>query len=183
MKRVSRVGLILSLFTSTLIAIWALWIAGRSPQVVYVESNRILQGFSLAISANKAYATEMEKLENNLKTIEDSLNTVVTELKSGYEMVNNDKRKVLATRLTKWNEDYKRYSNYIREQAETRRAEIMKPVIESANGYIEIWCSENGYDLVLGTSGEGNIVYADHALNVTTPVLKALNEHYAEKQE
>ena len=40
---------------------------------------------------------------------------------------------------------------------------------------------ENGYDVIFGASGEGNIMYATDELNITSEVLAYCNKKYSGK--
>jgi outer membrane protein len=153
-------------------------ILNSPPKIAYVESGKILENFSEAIKAQKKYETEIGKMESELKVIQDSLNAALESIKTGYDKATKEKRKVLTQNLDKWNKDYAKYSKFVQESSVSKRNEIMQPVVEKINGFLEIWGHEHKYAIIFGTTAGGNIVHADKKYDVTMPVLEAINEHY-----
>lgn len=149
-----------------------------TPKIAYVESSKVIDSFTEAIKARQKLEADVEQWEKELKMIEDSLNTATTELKNGYEKGSNEKKKELAENLDKWNRDYARYSRSVEQKKVAREQELMQPVIDKINKFMEIWGAQHGYRFVFGTMAGGNIVMADRKYDVTTKVIQDLNEHY-----
>jgi outer membrane protein len=51
-------------------------------------------------------------------------------------------------------------------------------VLNQVNSFIEEYSKNKGYDLVIGTTTSGNLLYAREYMDITDEVLKALNENY-----
>ena len=46
------------------------------------------------------------------------------------------------------------------------------------DAFIKIYAKENGFDLIVGTTSSGNVLYGADGIDVTEELLKALNEQY-----
>ncbi|HEX2957708.1 MAG TPA: OmpH family outer membrane protein [Chitinispirillaceae bacterium] len=66
----------------------------------------------------------------------------------------------------------------LRQKKVAREQELMQPVIDKINKFMELWGAKHGYRFVFGTMAGGNIVMADRKYDVTTKVIQDLNEHY-----
>ena len=54
-------------------------------------------------------------------------------------------------------------------------------VNERLNQYIEQYAEENGYDFILGSNGQGNVMYAKKENNVTDDLIKYINNEFNAK--
>jgi outer membrane protein len=147
-------------------------------KIAYVESSKVIDSFSEAIKARKKLEADIEQWDKELKKIEDSLNASSTAFKEGFEKAAHAKKKELAANLEKWNGDYARYGRSIEQKKLTREQELMQPVIEKINKFMEVWGNEHGYQFIFGTMAGGNIVMADRKFDVTNKVIQDLNKHY-----
>ena len=71
-------------------------------------------------------------------------------------------------------DDFQRYSQAIQQKAAARKNELMTPVVAEINAKIADYANAHGYTIIFGTT-DGNIVYAEDAVNVTAEVIGELN--------
>lgn len=55
------------------------------------------------------------------------------------------------------------------------KSEVITKTVDSI---VSVYAKSNGYNLVLGTTGKGNVMYADDQINVTEIILEVLNKEY-----
>lgn len=53
-------------------------------------------------------------------------------------------------------------------------------VYKRLNGYIQAYGKEKHYKLILGSNGDGNVMYVDTTLNVTKDLISYINQQYTE---
>jgi Skp family chaperone for outer membrane proteins len=99
-------------------------------------------------------------------------------MKDQYDKATQNGKDTLRNLLQKRNDDLQRYTNAVKKMSVDKEKELMDPVIRKLNSHLDAWGRRNGYDLVLGTMTGGNILQANAELNVTSQVLKDLNETY-----
>jgi outer membrane protein len=61
---------------------------------------------------------------------------------------------------------------------EEKDLEITQKVLNQINSFVKVYAQKNGYKLIIGTTEDGNLMYADETLDITDDVLSELNIKY-----
>jgi outer membrane protein len=163
--------LILSVYSAV---VGTIWLAGGSSKVAYVNSASLLQKYKGAIEANRTLEEESKKWGDNIQTLQaelDSLNFLFANQSESWSLT---RKKDVATYARKREQDLNRYSQAVQQKAAARQQELLAPVLAEINNAVADYAREKGYAMVLGTI-DGNIVYADNAVDITDAVLEKLN--------
>ena len=172
----ATIGL-LALVVAATIAGVATWFL--TPKVAYVESAKLVDGFTETVKARKVVDEKKAAWEQELKQLEDSLGATVEKMKTAYEQAGPTRRKELDEELKKRNGDLARYGEAVQQKAAQAEQQVMGEVVNKIDAFLAVWGEQHGYDLIMGTMAGGNIVYADKRMDVTVEVLGDLNEHYS----
>jgi len=148
------------------------------PQLAYVESSKLIDGFSETAKVRHQFEKEKAEWETNIKALEDSLKIAMERMKKEYDRASAKEKEELQSQFEKRNANLSQYKQIVYQKSMQREQELLQPVIEKINSFMAIWGKKNGYDLILGTMKGGNIVHANTDFNVTEKALRALNEHY-----
>ena len=70
------------------------------------------------------------------------------------------------------------YQQSVQQQIQKENQHITQAVINDINAFVKEYGKENGYKIILGARGNGNIMYADSSKNITKEVLIYLNKKY-----
>jgi outer membrane protein len=119
----------------------------------------------------KAWQANIDTLTNNYQRSIDGFNFKVGKLSYSEKME-------LEKRLDTQRQQIEEYTNAINDKAEKEDEEMMRPVLNQINSFIKSYSIENGYDLVIGTSENGTVLYGKEELDITDIVLKNLNKKY-----
>ena len=46
------------------------------------------------------------------------------------------------------------------------------------NSFVKQYAEQEGYDIILGTTQSGSLLYANNALDITEEIVEALNQYY-----
>lgn len=150
----------------------------RPPKIAYVETSVVMTQFSEAITARHEFENSQKEWDGNLKRLNDSLVSAMGRMKGNYDKAPESEKKKMRDELDKRNDDYQRYIAAVKKMSQDKEQELMEPVIKKINGYLDIWGKQHGYDLIFGTMTGGNILQANTAFNVTSRVLKDMNDQY-----
>lgn len=150
----------------------------RAPKVAYAETSVLMAEFSEAILARKQYEEAQKEWDRNLKALNDSLMAGMQRMKSEYDRASKQGKDSLRAVLETRNDDIQRYTQAVKQKAQEKEKELMDPVLRKLNSFLEQWGKQNGYDLIFGTMSGGNILQANSGFNVTTAVLKEINQQY-----
>ena len=80
--------------------------------------------------------------------------------------------------LVHFAQNIQQYSQQVAQSAEEEDRKMTQAVLDQINAFVESYGQEQGYDLILGTTLDGNILYAREVLDITEEVLDALNRQY-----
>ena len=72
------------------------------------------------------------------------------------------------------------YQQVIQKQVQEENQKMTQTLINDINGYVKEYGKENGYPLIFGASGSGNIMYAGEASDLTDIVLAGLTGNITE---
>ncbi len=133
----------------------------------FMENAKVFEGFEMKKDYDKRIEFDMAM---EVKLL-DSL-----ELQVGQETQTGDSLSVF--RLRK--------QLYVAKQQYTQKFQkksdqYTKEVNDRLNGFIEDFSKENGYDFILGSNGQGNVMYAVKEKNITEDLISYINKKYDKK--
>jgi len=70
-----------------------------------------------------------------------------------------------------------RQKNFEEELIEVSQ-EYDQQIWERLNGFVKTYAEEKGYDIIIGASGDGNLMYANEKLDITDQLIEYCNQKY-----
>jgi outer membrane protein len=135
-------------------------------KVVYMDTLKVFEKFEM----KKDYDS---KLEKDLESESNLLNSISSKLEDAKKRNSNKEIEILERDLNGaqqlFNEKFQALSNQY-------TAEVYKRL----NGYLKEFGDKHGFDLVLGTSGQGNIMYVADKCDLTSEIITFINGKYSE---
>ena len=148
------------------------------PKIAFVRTEAIVEGYVGMKEARKAYDEKVAGLQKNIDTLKTEYNKKMDEYNihgSTYDKVTKaEKERELQVLM---NNIY----GYTQE-AEKKMAEENQKLADGAlmqiNTFVQQYAKDQGYDMVFGADRSGNVMYGKDAKDITSEVLKKLNENY-----
>lgn len=164
-----------------LLSVFAIYFAKSSSELVYVDVNKLIEGYS----RTKIAKAEFDKKATTLKANVDSLVTNWQKELQSYEKERASltpkelelKQELLGNKQQQING----YQEAIQKQIQEEDKKVTQTVINDINDYIKEYGKRKGYKIIFGASGGGNIMYASESSDLTEEVLKGLNAEYDKK--
>jgi outer membrane protein len=157
--------------------------SGKLGIVALVNSDTILANYDLATQLRDQLTEQSLKYENVLRQKENSLRIDLEKLQADAPNLSQfegqtRQRKLYADqeKLQQMQEEYSR-KLLLLEQDYNREIDA------AINTFLEEYCADKPYEMVLSNSELGIIRWADKSLDITQPVLEGLNKAYRENQE
>jgi len=152
-----------------------------SSEQVYVDVNKLLEGYK----RTKVVRAEFEKKANVLKSNVDSLVTDwQKELKLYEKERSSYSKKELELKQELLGNKQQQINNYqqaIQKQIQEEDKKATQTVINDINDYVKEYGKEKGYKIIFGANGGGNVMYADESADLTAKVLEGLNAEFQGK--
>jgi outer membrane protein len=148
-------------------------------KIAYVNSNKLMVGFSEAAKAEREIKSEDEKWQGQLKILQDSLKATMDMMTKEFDAASPAKKKEFQDLLSARNQQVNNFRQANMRRMEELKNEKMKSVIDKINVYIAEYGKKHRYSIILGTTAGGNILYADERhYDITDDITKGLNERY-----
>nr|WP_298541189.1 OmpH family outer membrane protein [uncultured Aquimarina sp.] len=132
--------------------------------IVYVDNVTLFNGFNMSKDLGKINNEKITKQKKKL----DSLYTIYSIFK---EQKNTEKATALENQLRSEDQELRKINEYFSN-------EMSQQVWNRLNQYIKEYGEANQYKIILGTQGNGNIMFAQDGVDITTTVLEYANTKY-----
>lgn len=137
----------------------------ESQKIAFMENAKVFQDFDMKKDYDKIMESEMKS--------EAALIDSITVLLNGT-LEGGDSLKILQLKR-----DYYTAEKIFNEKFDQLSSQYTKEVNDRLNGYIKEYSKEKGYSIILGSGGEGNVMFVDDVYNITDELIKYSNEKYS----
>jgi outer membrane protein len=177
-----RLNLILTgVLLIAVIVILGLTLDKRS-QVAYVKVGELLDKYQGMVDARAQYQQKEKTWKANVDTLGQELEQMVKdyEKKSGGMTVRE--RQLTEQLLETRQNEFVRFRDAMQQKAREEDTKMTEAVVNKVNAYLKEYGEDAGYDLILGATSGGNILYGIDGIDITQDVLKGLNATYTAPQ-
>lgn len=150
----------------------------ETQKVRYVRSQHLLYEFE---GMKEAQA----KFGNRDSGRRARVDTLKKDLREGYQVymkelpsLDESDRSQWENRLASQENNLIKFAGMVEQDSKADEEEILGTVLEQVNDFVYDYAVSQGYDVVLGTTSEGSILYGNPELDITDEILLALNKQY-----
>lgn len=173
---------------SIVVSVWASVIASALVALLVVNLQIPKVGIVRAqdlIAKNAMFKDQMDNWQNHETSLNANIITLEQDIKvqtSEFEKIRGElsqlEQKEHLQQLDAKRQEYYTYVNSAQETAGEQQNRIVKSVLDRINQVMEEYGREHGFDVILGSGGEGNILYGGSAIDITDEVLEVFNKEY-----
>ena len=147
-------------------------------KVAFVRSAEMVSEFHGMKEAEKLYDSKAAVWQTNIDTLNYNFQKSVSDYEVNYSKWNQAKRIEAQQSLKRQEQNLEQYKLSIQEKAAVEKDKITQGALNQINAYVEKYSKEKGYDLVLGVTMSGNVLYGTESIDITEDIIKGLNESY-----
>lgn len=163
----------LSILLSVIAVLACVYIYVSQPKIGYVRSEDLIYNFEGTKIAKTKYQQKVQAWKANVDTLQQEMNKAQLQ----YTGVDKQKEEELMYKQAQ----LQQYIAAINEKAAEEDAKTMEEVLAQVNSFTKKYAEEQGYDLILGTTSSGSLLYAKDNNDITNELLKAINSMYHDK--
>jgi outer membrane protein len=178
MKRILLTMLVLLVFVSLGLTIYLI---SSRPRLAYVRSAELIEKYAGTIEAKGRFDTRKKSLLANIDSLKSLYEKERLEYMGRSPLMNVPQRKTKEAELAQKQNQFYQYSAVIEERLGQEDTEMMGEVLNQINSYITSYAKENNFTMILGTTMNGSLLYADDSMDITNKVLEGLNRKYKGK--
>ena len=146
-----------------------------TPKIAYVRNGDLVEGFEGMKEAKVLYKQKMEKWQANIDTLQSDY--ARTQSKITLNGANAEAKK----NLEKQEMNIRNYVAALEEKAKEEDDKMTEAVINQINTRVKEYGQSHGYDIILGLTTQGNVMYGSEGKDITKEVLEDLNHWYKTK--
>ncbi|WP_044397223.1 OmpH family outer membrane protein [Lacinutrix sp. Hel_I_90] len=129
---------------------------------VYIDNIKLFNNFKMSKEMNLLHKNKIETQAKKVDSLYQLFQISIQEKKED---------KLLQYNLQQENNKLEEYQNYF-------TTSVSDQVWQRLNGYINDYGELKKYDIILGTSGNGNIMYSKDEFNITEDIIIFANSKY-----
>jgi outer membrane protein len=168
---------ILFFLTGASLFFWPGESSSQEGKIGYVDSMRLRAEFKEFKDAQAEFDKDVQVWQQEIGDLERTIDSLKEDLERTRLLLSEAKRKEKEANVENQKLEYQRLTNDIfgpGGRAETRNAELTRPILEKINQVLEKIAVEEDYVMIFD-SVNGNIAYAKTGLDLTDLVLEELN--------
>ena len=150
----------------------------KQPKIAFVKSEEIVYGYVGMKEAHEKFQKKVEQWEANQKVLEKDFQTALLNYEKLANTFSADEKRKEESDMMAMQQNLERYANNIGDLIKQEDVKMTQGVLTQINSFIRDYALEHGYDLILGTTDSGNLLYGNQGLDITDVLLKELNDHY-----
>jgi len=158
-------------FSSIIISITALYFSNQKSTVAYIRLQEVYDNFTY----KKKLQEKLESISNVHEHKLDSLKVMLNAKRNVLRIKQNDKLNEEANLL---NERIHILEKKFYERSQAITDDFTEKILKQLNQYISDFGDMSDYDIIIGASGEGNIMYGRNKLDLTTDIIEYINGRY-----
>lgn len=147
------------------------WSSYKSKKIGYVNTSLVYDGFKLKKELETKYKTVQLVRQNLL----DSIKFKVQYLSLKGAAINENEKMQINELQRSYLAKEKEFNN----DNEATAAQYSEQIWKQINQFMDDYGKENNYDVILGATGQGNIMYAKEQDDITKPILEYINNKYS----
>jgi outer membrane protein len=169
------VNIVLIIITLVMFISW-FFLPKTHVKVGYVRIAVILDKFLGTREAQRKLEGKMSSWQASQDTLKKRFDKFVDSLRksNGNKEINEEGKNLLYRKQ----QEFENYSQNIHKTAQSEEQKTMDGVYKQINSFVEQYAKDYGYDVVLGTTPDGSLMYGHKALDITEEVTDALNKQY-----
>ncbi len=177
MKKLSLPIAILAL----LVAIASFFINQNSSKQVYVDVNKLMEGYSRTKIVRAKFQEKAKTLQSNVDSLVTDWQRELKRYEKERSKYSKRELKLKQELLGNKQQQINNYQKAIQKQIQEEDKKASQTVINDINDYVKEYGKKHRYQIIFGASGSGNIMYADKGTDLTQEVLDGLNNEFEGK--
>lgn len=147
-------------------------------KIGYVDNEQLLIKYKGYSEAQDDFVEKESQWQSNLDTLEKDLKEAFIAFKEKQPSLNSESLAREEQILQYRKNNFLQAKEKFQENLNQENARLMATVSNQIEAYINEYAKTQGYDLIVGITDQGNVLYSDMDKNITEDLLIGLNGSY-----
>ena len=153
-----------------------------SLNVVFFNSDSLMSQYEMFIDERAIMETKTKQAENNFIAEQKKFEKEANEFQQRAQFLTITDKEAKQEKLYSEQQRLVQMEQTLSAQLQKEEAEVSKRIFDTIEVFLKDYAKEKNYTYVLSYTRGGGIWFADQGLDVTTDVVKILNERYKNKK-
>lgn len=154
----------------------------NTPKIGFVRSAELVYGYYGMQDAHNRLKSKTDVWQANVDTLKADLQRTYTVYREQQDDLSEADIKAMETRLKFQEQNLYKYTNSVEQKKQEEDEKVTQSVLNQINSFAEEYACEHGYDIILGTTQSGNVLFGIDGIDVTEDMLEKLNKAYKGEQ-
>lgn len=148
-------------------------------ELAYVDVNKLLNGYKRTVKVREELEQKSQKLKANSDSLMFDWQNTLKKYEKERSSMSEKELKLQKELLTTKQQQVNNYQQAIQKQIQKEEQTNTQTLINDINSFVQNYGDQEGYDIILGANGSGNIMYANKGTDLTEEVLMSLNRDFS----
>jgi len=167
------ISIIAILFSS-----YTFWSTKNASTQVYVDVNKLLEGYKRTKVVRAEFETKAKKMNANVDSLMVGWQNELKKYEKERSRMSKKELKLKQELLSNKQNQVNNYQKAIQKKLQEEDKKSTQTVINDINDYVKEYGKNHSYNIIFGASGSGNIMYAKDVADLTNIVLDGLNKDF-----
>ncbi|CAG2532861.1 periplasmic chaperone for outer membrane proteins Skp [Maribacter dokdonensis] len=150
-------------------------------ELVYVDVNKLIEGYKRTKVEREAFSKKTEVLKANVDSLVTDWQSELKAYEKERASMTKKEKELKQELLGNKQQQINNYQQAVQKQVQEEDQKMTQTLINDINDYVQEYGKQHGYPMIFGAGGNGNIMYAEEASDLTDEILEELNHQYAGK--
>jgi len=156
----------------------------KAEEIVFVNSDSLLTKYSYFKDMSARLEKKGKDAQADLVSRGQAFQREVAEYQKAQPTMAADQRQATEQRLQRKNQELQAYQQNAGAQVQQEQASEQAKLYEKVAEFLKVYAKDKGYKMVMTyQKGNSGILYGDASLDITSDVVKKLNEAYAKDKK
>ncbi|AXG69190.1 periplasmic chaperone [Kordia sp. SMS9] len=176
----NKIAISLSIL-AVLLATFAIFYLKPSNELVYVDVNKLLDGYKRTEIVRNDLQQKTKLLTSNVDSLISGWQKELKTYEKERSSMSTKEKELQQELLSNKQQQINNYQQAVQKQVAEEDQKATQTVINDINDYVKEYGKKGGYQIIFGAGGNGNIMYASEGTDLTAQVLEGLNKEFEGK--
>ena len=150
-------------------------------KIAYINVEDLMKDYEATKSMQAEMQAKQEKIVKELDSISVPFQLQIQDYQKNAPKMSSQKRAEVEAELGQIQQALQARQQQASQQLQLENQIKSEAITKKVDSFVTIYAAEKGLNLVLGTSGNGTVMYGDDTLNITQQILEVLNNEYTKE--
>lgn len=148
---------------------------GGGGTIRFVNSAKMIEAYKGTAAARAAFKEKTGAWKANVDTLEQELEAALKKYEREKAGMTDKERELSMSLLRNQREQYYRYQQNTDQRIKEESDRMSTALVGEIDALVKDHARRKGYSVVLGATGDGTLVFADDALDITDEMIQVIN--------